>query len=246
MSRMHGLGSWRPLIFGSAKDHGRAVPGCSYCWCRFRFAGQEQFRRMVRRDAGAVGEQGELSLAGLLRQFRADARLTQEELAEAARLSPRSVSDLERGIHRSARKDTALLLADALGLSGSKRALFIAVARGKVPSAPPTNLPAQLTTFVGREMELSEVRALVAASRLVTLTGAGGCGKTRLGLEVAGELLDVWADGVWLVELAAVADQDAVPAAIAGALGIPAQPASAGAGHTGRCPGAAGRADRAG
>ena len=171
-----------------------------------------------------MGEPSALSLAGLLRQLRADARLTQEELAEAARLSPRSVSDLERGIHRSARKDTALLLADALSLSGPKRELFIAVSRGKVPPAPPNNLPAQLTTFVGREIELSEVRALVAASRLVTLTGAGGCGKTRLGLQVAGELLDVWSDGVLLVELAAVTDQDAVPAAIAAALRIPAQP----------------------
>ena len=171
-----------------------------------------------------MAEQSALSLASLLRQHRADARLTQEELAEAARLSPRSVSDLERGIHRSARKDTARLLADALGLSGPKRELFIAVAQGKVAPARPSNLPAQLTTFVGRETELAEVRALVAASRLVTLTGAGGCGKTRLGLQVAGELLDTWGDGVWLVELAAVTDQDAVPAAIAGVLGIPAQP----------------------
>ena len=94
-----------------------------------------------------MGEQSALSLAGLLRQHRADARLTQEELAEAARLSPRSVSDLERGIHPSARKDTALLLADALGLSGPKRELFIAVARGKVPPIRPNNLPAQLTSF---------------------------------------------------------------------------------------------------
>jgi predicted ATPase/DNA-binding XRE family transcriptional regulator len=172
-----------------------------------------------------VAEQFALSFASLLRQLRADARMTQEELAEAARLSPRSVSDLERGINRSARKDTALLLADALGLSGPKRELFIAIARRKVPPTRTSNLPAQLTTFVGRETELAEVRGLVAASRLVTLTGAGGCGKTRLGLQVAGDLLDVWADGVWLVELAAVTDQDAVPAAITGALGIPAQPA---------------------
>ena len=171
-----------------------------------------------------MGEQSALSFASLLRQLRADARLTQEELAEAARLSARSVSDLERGVNRSARKDTALLLADALGLAGPKREMFIAVARGKPLPIRPNNLPAQLTSFVGREIELSEVRALVPASRLVTLTGAGGSGKTRLSLQVAGELLDAWADGVWLVELAAVTGQDAVPAAIAGALGIPAQP----------------------
>jgi transcriptional regulator with XRE-family HTH domain len=70
----------------------------------------------------------ELSFAGLLRQLRTRARLTQEELAEAAGLSPRSVSDLERGINRTARKDTAGLLADVLSLSGQVRALFIAAA----------------------------------------------------------------------------------------------------------------------
>jgi predicted ATPase/class 3 adenylate cyclase len=82
------------------------------------------------------------------------------------------------------------------------------------------NLPAQLSTFVGRASELSEVRALVESSRLVTLTGAGGCGKTRLSLQVAAELLDGSGDGVWLVELAAVSDPDAVPSVIIESLGI--------------------------
>jgi tetratricopeptide (TPR) repeat protein/transcriptional regulator with XRE-family HTH domain len=77
----------------------------------------------------------ELSFAGLLRQLRTGARLTQEELAEAAGLSPRSVSDLERGINRTARKDTAGLLADALSLTGPVRARFIAAARGRAPAA---------------------------------------------------------------------------------------------------------------
>ena len=94
------------------------------------------------------------------------------------------------------------------------------------PGSPalPNNLPAQLATFIGRGRELAEVRVLVESSRLVTLTGAGGCGKTRLGLQVAAELLDGSGDGVWLVELAAVTDQDAVAPAIAGALGIAGQP----------------------
>ena len=78
-----------------------------------------------------MAEQSALSFGGLLRQLRAEARLTQEELAEAAKLSPRSVSDLERGINRTARRDTALLLADALGLAESARALFVAAARGR-------------------------------------------------------------------------------------------------------------------
>ena len=366
-----------------------------------------------------------LAFAGLLRQLRAEARLTQEELAEAAALSPRGISDLERGINRTARKETAQLLADALGLADAVRERFVAAARGKVPAAEvlsarltrvpaydgvagihvflftdiegstallqrvgeavyarilsdhhglirsslaahggqevntagdgffavftspaacaaavlemqqalaahawpdvepvrvrmgvhcgeaeqtpagmvgldvhraariaaaahggqvlvsetvaalagdglppgaalrdlgvhrlkdlgrperlfqlcgpglasefaplrslgnpalPNNLPAQLTAFIGRVEEIAQVRELAASSRLLTLTGAGGCGKTRLSFQVAGDLLDGSGDGVWLVELAAVTDHDAVPAAIASALRIPAQP----------------------
>jgi WD40 repeat protein/DNA-binding XRE family transcriptional regulator len=82
-----------------------------------------------------VAEQPGLSFAVLLRQLRARALLTQEELAEAAGVSPRSVSDLERGISRTARKDTAVLLAGALGLAGPARELFVAVARGQAPTA---------------------------------------------------------------------------------------------------------------
>jgi predicted ATPase/class 3 adenylate cyclase len=90
--------------------------------------------------------------------------------------------------------------------------------------ALPNNLPGQLSSFIGRAREVPEVRALVESSRLVTLTGAGGCGKTRLGLQVAAELLDGPGDGVWLAELAAVTDQDAVPAAICQALRLAVDP----------------------
>ena len=82
-----------------------------------------------------MAEQLVLGFAGLLRQLRIEARLTQEELAESAGLSPRSVSDLERGINRTARKDTALLLAGALGLAEPLVALFVAAARGRAPVA---------------------------------------------------------------------------------------------------------------
>jgi transcriptional regulator with XRE-family HTH domain len=81
-----------------------------------------------------VTEQPVLDFAGLLRQLREQALLTQEKLAEAAGLSPRAVSDLERGIHRTARKDTAVLLATALGLDGSAREVFVAVALGRAPA----------------------------------------------------------------------------------------------------------------
>jgi transcriptional regulator with XRE-family HTH domain len=94
-----------------------------------------------------VAEQPGLSFAVLLRQLRAKALLTQEELAEAASVSPRSVSDLERGISRTARKDTALLLARALGLAGPARELFVAVARGQAPTAQ--MLAAARGTFAG-------------------------------------------------------------------------------------------------
>ena len=89
------------------------------------------------------------------------------------------------------------------------------------------NLPAQLARFIGRDEEVAQLRVLVESSRLVTLTGAGGSGKTRLGLQVAAGLLDGSGDGVWLVELAAVADEDDVAMAICGVLGIAAQPGRA-------------------
>ncbi len=85
------------------------------------------------------------------------------------------------------------------------------------------NLPAQSATFIGRHREVAEIRHLVEAGRLVTLTGAGGSGKTRLGLQVAADLLDGSGDGVWLVELAPVSDPDAVAPAIIEALRIPSQ-----------------------
>ena len=85
------------------------------------------------------------------------------------------------------------------------------------------NLPAQSATFVGRAVEVAEVRNLVEANRLVTLTGAGGSGKTRLALQVAADLLDGSGDGVWLIELAPVTDEDMVALTIAESIGISGQ-----------------------
>ena len=108
-------------------------------------------------------------LAGLLRQLRAEAQLTQQELAKAAGVSPRSVSDLERGINRTARNDTAVRLAGALGLAEPTRSLFVAAALGRIQAAQVMaarrrqaqgdslssaggvyGFPAALTSFVGR------------------------------------------------------------------------------------------------
>jgi predicted ATPase/DNA-binding XRE family transcriptional regulator len=170
-----------------------------------------------------VADQPLASFAELLRRLRAEARLTQEELAEAAGLSARSVSDLERGINRTAQRGTAVLLADALRLSGPRRERFIAAARGKAGPTPRDNLPPELTVFIGRDTEAADVRALAESCRLVTLAGPGGAGKTRLALHVAAGQLGVPGDGVWLVELALVSRDDDVGAAVAGSLGIPLQ-----------------------
>jgi non-specific serine/threonine protein kinase len=82
------------------------------------------------------------------------------------------------------------------------------------------NLPLQLTSFVGREQEVAELATLLQTTRLLTLTGAGGSGKTRLALQVAAALLDAFADGVWFVDLSGVADPSGIPAAVAQELGV--------------------------
>jgi predicted ATPase/DNA-binding transcriptional regulator YiaG len=89
-----------------------------------------------------------------------------------------------------------------------------------VPGAPPTNLPAHLTSFVGRERELAAVRRVQAGRRLLTLTGPGGGGKTRLALALAGELRWAYPHGVWFVELAPLAEQTLVPEVVVAALEV--------------------------
>ncbi len=90
--------------------------------------------------------------------------------------------------------------------------------------ARPNNLPLQLTSFLGRERELAEIANLLKTARLLTLTGPGGTGKTRLALQAAAELLDAFPDGVFFVDLASLTDADLVPAAVARALGVPQNP----------------------
>jgi predicted ATPase/class 3 adenylate cyclase/DNA-binding CsgD family transcriptional regulator len=84
----------------------------------------------------------------------------------------------------------------------------------------PNNLPEPLTSFVGREHELGELTRALASTRLLTLTGAGGCGKTRLAAQLAAETLDRFPDGAWWIDLAAIADPDAVGAALGDAIGV--------------------------
>src|ERR687890_47424 len=88
------------------------------------------------------------------------------------------------------------------------------------PDRPPHNLPSELSSFVGREEELTEVKRLLKNARLLTLTGSGGCGKTRLALAAATNLVEGFGEGVWLVELAPLADPSLVPQAVASTLGV--------------------------
>ena len=90
--------------------------------------------------------------------------------------------------------------------------------------ALPNNLPRQFTSFIGRENEIAEVKRLLAQTPLLTLTGTGGIGKTRLALRVAAEALEEFKDGAWLVELASLSDPALLPHTLASALGIREQP----------------------
>jgi non-specific serine/threonine protein kinase len=97
-------------------------------------------------------------------------------------------------------------------------------APGPARPQPRHNLPAQTTSFVGRETEIADVKGLLSLTRVLTLTGSGGSGKTRLSLQAAADLLEDYRDGVWLIELASLADPALVPQTAADALGIREEP----------------------
>jgi predicted ATPase/DNA-binding XRE family transcriptional regulator len=175
----------------------------------------------------------------LLRRFRQAAGMTQEQLADYAKLSPRAISDLERGARRRPWRETVQLLADALRLGPAERAELESAARhgGNSPTGapePPVTgeaelasalLPNALTSFVGRDVEEAAIIDLLAQPpvRILTLTGPGGVGKTRLALQVARKLARQFPDGVALVELAALQDPGLVLATIGSTLGVPAR-----------------------
>ena len=165
-----------------------------------------------------------------MRRLRNAAGLTQEELAERAGLSAKGVSDLERGKRRRPYPHTVRSLADALGLSEDERgSLFAAVPkRGgaadlAAPAAvPEPALPSPPTLLVGRERELAEVRDMLRRreTRLLTLTGVGGVGKTRLAIQAARESADLFPDGVVFAALAPLSDPEFVIPTVARSLGL--------------------------
>ena len=112
-------------------------------------------------------------------------------------------------------------------LAGAERVFQLRHA-GLRPSFPalrslevaPNNLPQQVTTFIGREREQGQIKAALKKTRLLTLTGIGGIGKTRLSLQVAADVINEFADGVWFVELAPITDGNLVPQAVATILGV--------------------------
>jgi tetratricopeptide (TPR) repeat protein/transcriptional regulator with XRE-family HTH domain len=198
-----------------------------------------------------MSEASPLSFGAFLRRLRTAAGLTQEQLADAAKVSYRSISDLERGVNRSPRRDTARLLADALGLSGQDRAAFEAAAWGQTVStdfravsrsepggiaASTRTLPRDIASFTGRKAEIESLLETVTGAvysgnivEICAIGGMAGIGKTTLAVHAAHRLAERFPDGQFFLQLhghtpghGPVDPADAL-ASLLQAIGIPSQ-----------------------
>ena len=164
-----------------------------------------------------------ISFGEWLRQYRRMLDLTQQELADQAGCARITLRRIEADALKPS-KELALILLEKLGIPEMERLQWIQFARGLSgfpeksihlsTSQPNTNLPTPLTSFIGREKEQAEIKNLIAKNRLVTLTGAGGIGKTRLSIQVASREENDFPNGIWLVEFAPISDPALVPQVI--------------------------------
>ena len=180
-------------------------------------------------------EEGSSDFGSILRRYRLAMGLSQGALAERAGLSLYGISALERGYRRAPQRETLVRLARALALNEEQRQAFenaavrpssprhrggASVTVGPWQTGRTQTLPFALTSFVGREAELHRIRALLRKHRLVTITGAGGVGKTQTALRAAIERSESPDGSVRFVALAAIRDPSLVVATIAAALGV--------------------------
>lgn len=177
----------------------------------------------------AVSPETFFTFGDLLKYLRKREELTQRELAIQVGYSDTQISRLEQSQRVPDAGTLKALFVPALHLQHEPqwvdRLLELAkqARLGELPATTtvtPHNLPASLTTFIGREKEQSEIMQLIGGHRLVTLTGSGGVGKTRISLKVGGQVLDEYANGVWLVELAPLSDPELLPQTLASVFGI--------------------------
>ena len=160
--------------------------------------------------------------------------LSRQELADQAGCAEITMRRIEGGTLKPS-KELAAILLEKVGIPNNEINEWVHFARGQAelpdakpintPNQPKTNLPAQLTSFIGREKELADVSSLLEKHRLVTLIGSGGVGKTRLSIKMGENHASNFPDGVWLMELAPLESPQLIPQTLAATLGVPASAA---------------------